>query len=231
MSRVARRGLSFLRGALRLLVMMSTYRTHNRALEYSPDTQQHRRKRIIRRWVWGIFFTSTITLALVWGWRFGAQLQYLYWQRQCMNYSVPAGQLIVNSDGSRVSTITWPAAATNILQRASATHPVFMHERISPAGHRRLVVVESLQFYPDWSLLEAYPCVPATGMPKTRLQPGERKALQHPPMKIFAGQIDPFDASHFTIDYELNGERGVIDGWLVNDREVNLEFRNKPPAK
>jgi hypothetical protein len=44
-------------------------------------------------------------------------------------------------------------------------------------------------------------------------------------MRVFAGQPDPNDASHFTIGYELDGAPGVIDGWLVNDQTVVLEPR------
>jgi hypothetical protein len=33
-------------------------------------------------------------------------------------------------------------------------------------------------------------------------------------MRFFAGQADPNDESHFTIDYELDGRPGTIDGYL-----------------
>ena len=35
-----------------------------------------------------------------------------------------------------------------------------------------------------------------------------------PQLRLFAGQADPADESHFTIDYEVDGDRGTIDGWL-----------------
>lgn len=40
--------------------------------------------------------------------------------------------------------------------------------------------------------------------------------------RIFVGQPDPNDRSHFTITYELDGRPGVIDGWLRNDLTVVL---------
>jgi len=43
--------------------------------------------------------------------------------------------------------------------------------------------------------------------------------------RLFAGQADPKDASHFTITYELDGKPGIIDGWLLNDGTVALEPR------
>ena len=37
-------------------------------------------------------------------------------------------------------------------------------------------------------------------------------------LRVFAGQPDPADPTHFTIPYELDGRGGVIDGWLKDDR-------------
>ena len=36
-------------------------------------------------------------------------------------------------------------------------------------------------------------------------------------LRVFAGQPDPDDASHFTIPYQLDNRDGVIDGWLKDD--------------
>src|SRR5699024_3764914 len=36
-------------------------------------------------------------------------------------------------------------------------------------------------------------------------------------LRLFAGQSDPNDPSHFTIAYELDGVRGVIDGSVLED--------------
>jgi hypothetical protein len=46
-------------------------------------------------------------------------------------------------------------------------------------------------------------------------------------LRVYAGQPDPADASHFTIDYEIDGRRGVIDGWL---RDQGLELRPREGA-
>jgi hypothetical protein len=57
--------------------------------------------------------------------------------------------------------------------------------------------------------------------------------IEHPtlpaPRRIFAGQADPNDASHFTIEYEWpSGVRGTIDGWLRDDDHVDLQIRPGP---
>jgi len=43
--------------------------------------------------------------------------------------------------------------------------------------------------------------------------------------RLYAGQLDPIDESHFTIRYELDGKSGVIDGWLMPDDSVKLQNR------
>jgi hypothetical protein len=43
--------------------------------------------------------------------------------------------------------------------------------------------------------------------------------------RVFAGQPDPRNASHFTIGYEVDGKPGTIDGWLLKDLTVVLEPR------
>jgi hypothetical protein len=34
---------------------------------------------------------------------------------------------------------------------------------------------------------------------------------------MFAGMLDPADPTHCTIDYDLGGQRGVIDVYLTDD--------------
>jgi hypothetical protein len=36
-------------------------------------------------------------------------------------------------------------------------------------------------------------------------------------LRFFAGQTDPKDPSHFTVDYEVGGVKSTIDGWLTDD--------------
>ncbi len=41
-------------------------------------------------------------------------------------------------------------------------------------------------------------------------------------LRFFAGQADPRDASHFTVQYELDGVKNVIDGWLTDDDYLRI---------
>ena len=47
-------------------------------------------------------------------------------------------------------------------------------------------------------------------------------------VSLSAGQLDPADASHLTIDYTLNSEPGVIDGWLWPDDRMTFAIRTGP---
>ena len=47
-------------------------------------------------------------------------------------------------------------------------------------------------------------------------------------VRIFAGQADPRDESHFTIDFQLPGGSGTIDGRLLANDSVQLLLRAVP---
>ena len=48
--------------------------------------------------------------------------------------------------------------------------------------------------------------------------------------RLFAGQPDPADASRFTIDYEVAGGRGTIEGRLTPDDRVTARIISGPLA-
>jgi hypothetical protein len=47
-------------------------------------------------------------------------------------------------------------------------------------------------------------------------------------LRLYAGQPDPVDSSHFTIPYETTSGRGTIDGWLQADDTVKMQVRDGP---
>jgi hypothetical protein len=55
-----------------------------------------------------------------------------------------------------------------------------------------------------------------------------RLLSEQPLLRLYAGQRDSADPSHFTIRYELGGEGGAIDGWLRVDNSVSLKVRDGP---
>jgi hypothetical protein len=113
---------------------------------------------------------------------------------------------------------------------------VFVHARRSAGRHERLlsvVVGAQRPFEPGLGYdLTALAQVPANLMLGSRPTPcsqfgasGEANLRYTNSFRIFAGQADPTDESHFTIRYEVDGKSNIIDGWLMSDDSVKLQPR------
>jgi hypothetical protein len=126
--------------------------------------------------------------------------------------------------------------------------PVFLHERRTPDGERRLVIVTvrfgamvaigagerigltaavihpgALFSAPVVSRHSAGECYPFSRGRGSDLTPRR--------LRLYAGQPDPSDPSHFTIGYDINGEAGTIDGWLENHDTVRFAVRDGPAKR
>jgi hypothetical protein len=106
---------------------------------------------------------------------------------------------------------------------------LFLGERVSPKGNRRLVYLagDPLSMSSAGRLVpfEAYEVelgtwntnpIPRNGLAQIMIEFSE---IRGQPLRIYAGQPDPKDPSHFTIDYEIAGRRGTIDGYLRDRTE------------
>lgn len=108
---------------------------------------------------------------------------------------------------------------------------LFCHQLQLPSGQSRLVVVEGVVNWESGSPGQTHLISVATTFTIDAASP----APLHPTsetegplidgamsetepawaLRVFAGQLDPKDASHFTIDYQTSsGGKGTIDGWL-----------------
>ena len=124
--------------------------------------------------------------------------------------------------------------------------PVFMYARSAPGGAARLVVVKvdserswRLRFPPRGTAPSDHLFTTTVVRPATLLS-GPVVTLDHwnpppgPPdfgdLTFFAGQPDPADPSHFTIDYQTPAGRGTIDGWLQGDDTIKFRATSGPLA-
>jgi hypothetical protein len=123
---------------------------------------------------------------------------------------------------------------------------VFSHERVSPAGNHRLVIVlycpRQIWFGVSQFAVPFSPWYVLTVTPATLNQPAgwyrpsidimyvpPRYAPKKPPVvRIYAGQPDPNDASHFTIAYQMWGQSDTIDGRLLDNDSVTMTPRHPP---
>jgi hypothetical protein len=114
---------------------------------------------------------------------------------------------------------------------------VFLHHLRVPGHHERLVsviVAQSLSITPGYECnLLAYAQIPANLRPgaqpmfcSSSTASGERKLSAVQSLRLFAGQPDVADESHFTIRYEIDGKSNTIDGWMMPDDSIRLEPRH-----
>ena len=116
---------------------------------------------------------------------------------------------------------------------------VFLHELVSPGGNHRLVVIEydaQRDCFTPLLINRAEVIVPGTWrsgptrVEKPTVWDVEVMFPTTPPqVRIYAGQVDPADASHFTIRYEMWGQTDVLDGRLDNNDGITLRQRSQPP--
>jgi len=111
--------------------------------------------------------------------------------------------------------------------------PVYVGERLSKGGNKRLVVVrcigkgstdpEQLRFSFDWDVIQ-----PATFGNESRVVRSEHGLAQIANVvyshrfEAQIGQSDPTDGSHFTIDLTANGAPLRVDGWLMDDDTLRI---------
>ena len=142
---------------------------------------------------------------------------------------------------SRLTALVPPKSA---LPGSGSGAILFLHERTSPRGNRRLVC---LRYFPETysfctQFIEAYNVeenivTPGTltSLPQTALHPRSVDVTsgfpRHPPLvRIFAGQPDPNNPARFTIRYQMWGQEDLLDGLLDDADQVTLTPR-KPPVE
>jgi hypothetical protein len=146
------------------------------------------------------------------------------------------GHTIVADPPHDIAPLPWAVSST----------VVYLHHQRATGGHERLVSVV-LGPQPDhgpssltgWG--GAQPWAYGGKLIALAQMPGDLRLGSQPTpcavydsgevsiagrFRLFAGQPDPADESHFTIRYELDGKPNIIDGWLMPDDTVKLEPRH-----
>ena len=224
-------------------------------IDYAPPPPWHRRRG--RR-----AMVALVTVALVIaGWRYGPpayrQARTLYWQQQCLAFSLPPDQVVYEEDPAGMAALpVGRDGYTRISPTPAVCHTppcytgftggseppgavVFMHERVTKAGQRRLVVIRRVRsgfdagFDPVLSLsVQTY--APATWRAAAvagtdwHLGPDNFVFPAGPPdVCIYAGQADPADASHLTVRYRAWGQMHMVDGHL-NAAGDDVDWTERP---
>ena len=225
------------------------------SLQYEAAQRSGRRRRILNRVVLIAVTAIAIAVTVPIYPRANHRLKVLLTQSKCMNFELPAGTVVFepdpikarqfkrdarygfHSDGAGLMhtpledlhAVDPPAILTWDFHVAIA----FLHSRRSPRGHLRLVCVTITPFEKGWHPLYADASVwePATWSHARREieaggAVGELVARHYARPRVLAGQVDPRDSSHFTIEFQWRGQTGVLDGWLNDDDTVTMKLRN-----
>ena len=170
------------------------------------------------------------------------RIDFLVAQHQCLEYRLPPDTPVFRRGSAiptggpaglvytpRVQLGAWlnPPVFADRIMGVDCVAPngnTFLHGRCSPHGTKRLVTVNATDVLrcgsraissmgQDMSLL-ARSYSDGRGVSLQLRDPDE--------LTVFAGQPDPNDESHFTIDVLVNGVRSTLDGRLADDGIVAL---------
>jgi hypothetical protein len=220
-------------------------------IEYAPPPSGLRRRRIVRWAIWFAVVAMLFPVGMRGIPRAMRQVELLYWQRKAMGYTAPPDQVVFETDAARMNDPGLIVRATGAFRVAApwdrfysilsppgrvALATLFVHERRNPRGESRLVVIEGIPgaqgFVLDPGVLHPGS---AFGEPRENtdawinMNPFFEFGLPAPDsprsakLRIFAGQPDPADASHFTIGYEVGSAHFTIDAWLRDDDTIEFE--------
>jgi hypothetical protein len=229
-------------------------------LIYAPPPRPwHRRERARR--VLALVAIAILSLASYrWGPPVWNQARMLYWQRECLAFTPPPGQMVwddgLPSGGSMKTPhgaappVCWARLQRCIGGTGAPGALALLHELRSKNGVRRLVAIGDTGMGGLMPLCVVIEPGSLRTSPKVVNVPVEVKlddvdpeflflsASQgpHASTRIFAAQLDPGDAAHFTIRFEYKGRssvvcQGSVDGYLEDDGNlIRCVFKTAPPA-
>jgi hypothetical protein len=209
-------------------------------LEYAPTPVWHRRPRL-RRALLAASLLALVALSLKWLGPAWDHARLLFFQGQCLTYTAPPEQTVLAGAGPYQTAPCWRNfyALFSPPGRKDLT-TVFLHELRKKDGTRRLVTLEASATWsnaqlPDSEIdLEYHVIAPANPWTRARLinNAEARPYFYHESglgksFNIHAGQVDPDDPTHFTIELTWKKQSVTLDGWLRDDDTILLEPRDR----
>lgn len=155
------------------------------------------------------------------------------------------GMVRVTTPGALPATVVvrpvacWEAlrdAAAPTIGSASRGDLVYLHSGRDRIGKQRLVAV-MLDYRSNYQLrFKFWALEPATPISSVGLRGGGFVTsipieVAGRPLRLYAGQPDPLDPSHFTMRYEIDGKPGTIDGRFEEGAAIHLIVRDGPAAQ
>ncbi len=183
--------------------------------------------------------------------KLAAHFKSLGSQRGVMSHVAPPEQVVYEEDPEKAAALL--ASGQGYVRRGIAAclrpaawerfgwhhiHacPVFLHARRTPGGEERVVTIDISE--PARSNAATEPIILLqlnAVVPGSLLRPADAPLLGAQTFSVFlgpadrarvyAGQPDAADPTHFTFDVEVNGQRTTIDGHLADGGTVTLKPR------
>jgi hypothetical protein len=215
-------------------------------LDYAPPPSRLSR---LRRFVLPLILVALAILLARLGMRYWPVFQAYRAYRACAEYSAPPTHVVASTDPAVITALAGsapgyqrgnfglayvPPVWTKLYARLTqlgflSEGTAFLHERRSPNGMRLLISVDLLSPRSGTLMFFVRRFSPATPFQlageRISFDGLERIWIGDRNFRLFAGQPDLNDASHFTIPFDYDGEPGIIDGWVRDDTSVFLELR------
>ena len=203
----------------------------------------------LRRWRRPLLLLGLIAMAasaFSWGPALLRHMELLRLQRRCMNYARPPHEVAreipapfdpVRAQATEHVVSDWEKlyAAISPPGKTPAAN-IFLHELRNRRGGRRLVAVDA----GSWDVLSSV-LTESISFTWRTVRPGN--AVTKPELlaqatvhrhvnpfsegvRIWTGQADPHDPSHFTFEFQVGDRRGTFDGWLQDDDTVLIQVRH-----
>jgi hypothetical protein len=222
-------------------------------LEYSSPADDDRR-RPIRRMILIAILIALLIAAIRWGGPIWSQWQLLRWQDQVLHHLDPRGTVVYEEDPAEASRLLMTGnyhrapysgtfAGTDwdpviVMRHSQFGDFLFAHALKSSTHAPRLVTVTCKNLNEE-ALgrgrvieLTAGVFIPATYRPGSRMLlisvstlDGAEGLSAGDRVRFYGGELDPHDASHFIIRYQLNERAGIIDGQLLDEDKVVMTLR------
>jgi len=223
-------------------------------IDYAPQISA--RRRLLRRWSVSLVSLGIIVIGIVYGPRLYRHWQLLRVQEACMTMELPKDRPVFEMDRASASVLVaaWPAeyqydeslgwalrfdprwtamesrlpAPTLNNLRLGAMATTFCHERHTPDGRRRLVVLEGSEYY---TVIE--PAGWFGGAPRVVARRKSARLMDLPdgafPARKWnyhedAGIADPADRSRFTASFVYNGAAGTWEYRLGDDEQLTMRL-------
>jgi hypothetical protein len=189
------------------------------------------RWRLYRRAFVIVAIAGMIAAGWLWGpgiWRWA---KFLYWQHECLIYSKPPDHLVFDSQAiyleSAEALTQFEKLGGDSRYWQNAT--IFLHEMRSPDGSRWLVSLSCVGASGDFTVMQE------ARRPQSFINPSGAQYVWHqsdfrvddgtPGLRVLAGQIDSSNPGHLTFEYEVGGQKHIMDGWLKDTGDLVVAAR------